>query len=118
MSRLIALTTALAQSPPNPKKVYEAMQDKVHQRYRAPLIPGLRKVLDSISPESHPGLLGICLSGAGPTVLALATKNFEHIADSIIKIMCSHKVKGSDVRCEWRLLEPAKDGALVTGSLD
>ena len=118
MSRLIALTTALAQSPPNPKKVYEAMQDKVHQRYRARLIPGLREVLDSISPESHPGLLGICLSGAGPTVLALATKDFDHIADSIIKIMSSHKVKGANVRCEWKLLEPAKDGALVTGSLD
>jgi homoserine kinase len=46
----------------------EAMRDRVHQPYRAPLIPGLNEILAM----NTPGLLGVALSGAGPTVLALA----------------------------------------------
>lgn len=34
-------------------------------------IPGLSKILNTMTPSTHPGLLGICLSGAGPTILAL-----------------------------------------------
>ena len=94
------------------------MRDKVHQPYRKGLIPGLPQVLDSISPASHPGLLGICLSGAGPTILALATDNFDHIADSIIKVLTNFKIGDKDIKCEWKLLQPADDGATVSGSLD
>jgi homoserine kinase len=90
------------------------MRDKIHQPYRKGLIPGLTEVLDSISPKSHPGLLGICLSGAGPTILALATDNFEHIAKSIVTLLTNHKVDGKSVTCEWKLLQPAEDGATVT----
>lgn len=43
-----------------------AMQDYVHQIWRAPLVPGLSDVLDGAT--SH-GALGAALSGAGPTVL-------------------------------------------------
>jgi homoserine kinase len=46
----------------------EAMRDRIHQPYRAPLIPGLVEVL-GLRVE---GLAGSALSGAGPTVLALA----------------------------------------------
>ncbi len=46
----------------------EAMRDRIHQPYRAPLIPGFEEILAL----ETPGLLGIALSGAGPTVLALA----------------------------------------------
>lgn len=116
MQRLALLTTALGQSPPDPGLIYEAMQDKVHQPYRKTLIPGLTEVLESISPKTHPGLLGICLSGAGPTVLALATRDFEHIATSIIDILCKFRFEGSPIACEWKLLEPAEDGATVTGA--
>src|SRR5713226_7887788 len=41
-------------------------EDRWHQPYRAPLVPGLTDLLAFI----HPDLLGICLSGAGPSVLA------------------------------------------------
>ena len=117
MQRIALLTTALGQSPPNPELIYEAMRDKVHQPYRKTLIPGLADVLEKMSPDSHPGLLGICLSGAGPTILALATENFEHIAEDIIRILSIFKVNESYVSCEWKLLQPAEDGATVTGSL-
>ncbi len=87
------------------------MQDKVHQPYRKTLIPGLTEILQSVTPETHPGLLGICLSGAGPTILALATDHFEVIAQVIVE---KFKVKG--IACEWKVLEPAEDGATVTRS--
>jgi len=117
MQRIALLTTALGQSPPDSDLIYEAMKDKVHQPYRKTLIPGLPEVLQSISPKSHPGLLGICLSGAGPTILALATENFDHIAESIIKVLSSFQVKNVNVKCEWKVLQPAEDGATVQGSL-
>lgn len=46
----------------------EAMRDHLHQPFRAPLIPGFDEVLTL----DVPGLLGVALSGAGPTVLAFA----------------------------------------------
>lgn len=42
-----------------------ALEDRIHQPYRAPLIPGLSEMLDL----KAPGLLGCALSGAGPSVL-------------------------------------------------
>lgn len=84
------------------------MQDKIHQPYRKTLIPALPAILSSMSPRTHPGLLGICLSGAGPTILALATENFESIAKVIIQ-----RFQDEGISCEWKVLEPAEDGATV-----
>lgn len=49
-----------------------AMQDKLHQPYRAALIPGMSKILAE-APEH--GALGAALSGAGPTMLAFVDSN-------------------------------------------
>jgi homoserine kinase len=108
LQRIALLPAALGQSPPDPDMIYLAMQDKVHQPYRKGLIPGLPEILQSMSPSTQPGLLGICLSGAGPTILALATENFEKIAETII----SHFTANGGA-CKWKLLEPAQDGAIV-----
>ncbi|RNB90736.1 homoserine kinase [Brevibacillus fluminis] len=43
-----------------------AMQDRMHQPYRAPLVPGLAEMLAEAT--AH-GALGAALSGAGPTTL-------------------------------------------------
>ena len=61
-----------------------------------------------MSPSTLDGLLGICLSGAGPTILALSTKNFEVIATNIM----AHFTK-QGIECEWRLLEPAEGTKVV-----
>ncbi|KAI9653864.1 MAG: hypothetical protein M1821_006895 [Bathelium mastoideum] len=116
MQRIALLTTALGESPPDADMIYQGMQDKVHQPYRKNLIPGLPDVLQSLSPKSHPGLLGICLSGAGPTILALATSNFESIANVISSRLISEyrEQKREEIQCEWRLLTPANDGATVS----
>ncbi|KAF4548157.1 Homoserine kinase [Elsinoe fawcettii] len=111
LQRIALLTTALGQSPPNPELIYDGMQDKVHQPYRKTLIPGLTEILRSVTPTSHPGLLGICLSGAGPTILALATHNFSSIADHLIS-----QFSKESITCQWKLLTPAYDGATVTHS--
>lgn len=109
LQRAALLPAALGSSPPDPDMIFLAMQDKVHQPYRKTLIPGLTEVLQFMTPATQPGLLGICLSGAGPTILALATERFEEIAARIIA-----QFKSNDISCQWKLLEPAQDGATVT----
>ena len=64
-------------------------------------IPALPEILASVTPKSHDGLLGICLSGAGPTILALATHNFEAIGNEIQQ---RWKELGG-VECDWKVLE-------------
>jgi homoserine kinase len=60
--------------------LWDAMQDRLHQSFRQALIPGLAEVL---AIPRMPGLLGVALSGAGPTVVALASKNFAQIGRAI-----------------------------------
>jgi homoserine kinase len=124
LQRLAVLTTALARSPPDSDLIYEAMKDRVHQPYRKTLvscslclnggvlirsqIPGLPKILSTLTPTSHPGLLGICLSGAGPTILALATDNFDGIAAEIQRLF-----KEENVDVDWKLLEIDERGSRV-----
>jgi homoserine kinase len=60
--------------------LWEAMQDRLHQEKRATLVPGLAEAL---STPRMPGLLGVALSGAGPSVMALVQENFEEIGATI-----------------------------------
>lgn len=112
LQRLAVLTTALTTSPPDSFLIYQAMQDKVHQPYRKHLIPGLPDVLASVTPQSHPGLLGICLSGAGPTILALATDSQQEIADEIVQTFKKHGIQ----KCDAKFLSVTTDGAQVISS--
>ena len=109
LQRVALLTTALGQSPPSPDMIYDGMQDRVHQPYRKGLIPGLTEILRSVTPHKNPGLLGICLSGAGPTILALATENFDSIAEHLVA-----QFRQEGITCDWKLLEPAADGLVVS----
>lgn len=111
MQRIALLPVALGTSPPDPELIHLAMQDKVHQPYRQTLIPGLAEVVGSMSPSTQEGFLGVCLSGAGPTILALATGNFEEIAARIIKTLKEANPKPID--CEWRVLEPAEGTQVI-----
>ena len=53
--------------------------DRWHQPYRAALVPGLPDVLAL----KHPELLGVCLSGAGPSILAFVRGSGAAISDAI-----------------------------------
>ena len=71
-------------------------------------IPGLPEVTTRITPASHPGLLGICLSGAGPTILALATEGFEAIAEDARAIF-----NEQGVEVDWKVLTIVGGSSLV-----
>lgn len=69
----------------------EAMQDKIHQSYRASLIPGLSEILsDAVSY----GALGVALSGAGPTSLCFYETDAQRDSLScfLAKVMEKNKV--------------------------
>lgn len=55
----------------------EALSDRVHQPYRQHLVPGLQKALAL----EHPNLLGVCLSGAGPSIVAFADSHVDEVAN-------------------------------------
>jgi homoserine kinase len=54
----------------------EALEDRLHQPYRAAIVPGLKEALEL----RHPSLLGVCLSGAGPSLVAMAQQHLEEIS--------------------------------------
>lgn len=58
----------------------EAFRDRLHQDARSSLVPGLREALAL----DHPAILGVCLSGAGPSVAAVATPGREQEAAQIL----------------------------------
>jgi homoserine kinase len=55
----------------------EALRDRVHQPFRSKMVPGLEEALSL----EHSDLLGICLGGAGPSIVAFADRNFEAIEE-------------------------------------
>ncbi|HUX09169.1 MAG TPA: homoserine kinase [Terriglobia bacterium] len=65
--------------------------DRLHQPYRAPLMPGLSEVLAM----KHPGLLGLCLSGAGPSILAFTKAGASDVGEAICQILRNKGVESS-----------------------
>lgn len=63
-----------------------ALEDRFHQPYRAPLVPGLAEILKLRAP----GLLGCTLSGAGPSVLVFHEKGSEAVCDLVRQIFALH----------------------------
>ena len=53
----------------------EALRDRLHQPYRQMIVPGLERALNL----EHSDLLGVCLSGSGPSIVAFAERNFPKI---------------------------------------
>ena len=68
----------------------EAMNDRIHQQYRASLIPGFEEILALRTP----GLYGLALSGAGPTIFALAEPSTaDEVGWDITAVFEKHGVK-------------------------
>jgi homoserine kinase len=66
LGQVALLVTALSQGRPDLMR--EALRDRLHQPYRAPLVPGFEAVVDAATAA---GAYGAVLSGSGPTVAAL-----------------------------------------------
>jgi homoserine kinase len=64
--------------------ITEALRDRLHQPYRAPLVPALSEVLKlNDERDRFPGLLGIAISGAGSTMIAFALSDCTEIAEAM-----------------------------------
>jgi homoserine kinase len=63
--------------------------DRWHQPFRAHLIPGLSEVLAL----KHPDLLGVCLSGAGPSLLAFTRGDTADVGSLIQRTLDEKQVK-------------------------
>lgn len=72
--------------------LWEAMRDCLHQPYRQHMIPGL---VDALNTPRLPGLLGLALSGAGPSIIALARTNFAAIGEHIGDCFRRHQLRTS-----------------------
>jgi homoserine kinase len=66
----------------------EALRDRLHQPFRRHLVPGL----DALLALEHPDLLGICLSGAGPSIVAIAERNLDAVEDALRETFLSHNL--------------------------
>lgn len=59
-----------------------ALQDKLHQPYREKLITGFKEIKDSF--KSNGAVLGTVISGAGPSILVISTKDdLENIKNNV-----------------------------------
>jgi homoserine kinase len=77
---ITALATGITDAFPT------ALEDRLHQPYRAPLVPGL----DEIIGLRMKGLLGCALSGAGPSILVFYQRGYEHVCQSVQHIFTAH----------------------------
>ena len=84
----------------------EAMRDRIHQPYRAKLIPGLEQILSL----EMAGLFAVALSGAGPTVFAFAAPDqADAVGQTIAGVFKQHGVDATpqfvDIDRSGRLIE-------------
>jgi len=87
LQRAVALAAQLFSGKADFHRVF--FDDRWHQPHRAPLIPGLADVLSF----SHPDLLGVCLSGAGPAVLAFVRGAAEEIGEALRAKLAEHDIQ-------------------------
>ncbi|MGN7453226.1 homoserine kinase [Paenibacillus pasadenensis] len=88
--------------------IARAMQDKLHQPYRAPLIPGMAEVLAGAAEH---GALGAALSGAGPTLLALVDRESPRLAE--LETFLLGTLAAAGIEADLIRLEPDLEGPVV-----
>ncbi len=101
LQRTALFTAALAQQRYD--LLWEAMRDRLHQPYRESLVPGLAEAL---AIPRTPGLLGIALSGAGPSIVALVDDNDDQIGARIASCFNARNIESTT-----RTLEVDNEGA-------
>jgi homoserine kinase len=77
LQRVALLAASLASGDVSQMRV--ASGDRIHQPYRAPLVPGFEEMLGF----ELPGLLAVALSGAGPSVIALVSGGAQAIGEAM-----------------------------------
>lgn len=85
--------------------IRHAMKDVLHQPYRSALIPGMSTILEQAADH---GALGVALSGAGPTLLALVDSNSSEKADLERFLTDTLSKEGVPANTLW--LRPSREG--------
>jgi homoserine kinase len=85
--------------------LWEAMRDRLHQPQRESLVPGLAEALKLPRME---GLIGIALSGAGPSIVALVDDNDDEIG---ARVASCFEARG--IEATIRILEVDNEGCRV-----
>lgn len=67
----------------------EALGDKLHQPYRAPLIPGMLQVFAA---GKKAGALGVAMSGAGPSLMAYTVERPEAVGEAMVAAFAAEKI--------------------------
>ena len=80
---ITALATGAADAFPT------ALEDRMHQPYRAALVPGL----DEIIKLRTKGLLGCALSGAGPSILVFYERGYQKVCQPVQRIFRQHGIE-------------------------
>ncbi|GFZ86022.1 homoserine kinase [Paenibacillus marchantiophytorum] len=93
--------------------IRHAMKDALHQPYRAALIPGMTTLLEQA--ENH-GALGVALSGAGPTMLALVDARSGQKAELEAFLKDTLAKEGIEAQTLW--LKPSQEGVSVIELLE
>jgi len=82
-----------------------AMDDRLHQPFRAALVPGMEAAMAA---GYRANALGVVLSGAGPTLVALARSEPQAVASAIRDAFAAHQVT-----CRTQLAQCDGEGAVV-----
>ena len=67
----------------------EALNDKLHQPYRAPLIPGMPEVFAA---GLAAGALGVAMSGAGPSLMAYTTEGPQAVGEAMVAAFAAKQI--------------------------
>ncbi|MFQ5896180.1 MAG: homoserine kinase, partial [Nitrospinota bacterium] len=81
----------------------EAMADRIHQPARRPLVGPMEEVFEAARAA---GALGVCLSGAGPSVLAIVEEGAPSVAEAMRRAY-----EDRDIACRTHILQADHRGA-------
>jgi homoserine kinase len=87
-------------------KLAIAMQDRLHQPYRIPLVPGMAAAMDA---AQEAGAAGVAISGAGPGVVAFASAGHSAIVAAMQAAFA-----GAGIASRAWVLPMASSGAVVS----
>ena len=87
VSRTALLVGALATG--QTKYLTDALQDRLHQPYRAPLIPGMDEVFAA---GRQAGALGVAMSGAGPSIMAYTLEKADEVGQAMVQAFQTHGI--------------------------
>lgn len=82
-----------------------AMQDRLHQPYRARFIPGFEAACQA---ALEAGAAGVALSGAGPSLLAFAAAGETDVGEAMQQAFRQHGLEAS-----WRVVPVDREGLII-----